>query len=152
MEIHRYQLQHSEKDQEENVLIVDLSLNDLGRVCEPGTVHVPSLMDVESYATIHTLMSTIRGNKIDNVSPVECVRATFLGGSMTGAGKDLVSFVEQQLGALDIPELIPLNAYFNFYNKGSVQNSDLGRLIMDIKENSDCKQESYTKVNTPLVK
>ncbi|HXL15825.1 MAG TPA: aminodeoxychorismate synthase component I [Methylomirabilota bacterium] len=80
-------LHASAKDRAENVMIVDLERNDLGRICEIGSVRVPSLCEVASYSNVHHLVSRVEGRLRPDVRPADVIRAMFPGGSITGAPK-----------------------------------------------------------------
>jgi para-aminobenzoate synthetase component 1 len=80
-------LAESEKDRAENVMIVDLLRNDLSRVCRPGTVRVPELFALEHHPTVHHLVSTVIGELDQAADAYDLIRATFPGGSITGAPK-----------------------------------------------------------------
>ena len=83
-------LRESAKDHAENVMIVDLARNDLGRVCRPGTISVPELCVVEAHPGLHHLVSTVRGQLRADVGLGALVRATFPPASVTGAPKPRV--------------------------------------------------------------
>jgi anthranilate synthase component 1 len=81
------QLLSTAKERAEHVMLVDLERNDLGRICKPGSVTVPALLEVATYAHVHHLESTVRGELRVGVTPGEVIRALFPGGTITGCPK-----------------------------------------------------------------
>lgn len=100
----REQLRASEKDAAEHMMIVDLERNDLNQVCEPGSVHVPSLSRLETFPTVHHLVSTVAGTLRDGVGFGDLIEKLFPGGSVTGCPKRIavrvIDFLENRARGL----------------------------------------------------
>lgn len=80
-------LQQSQKDMSENLMIVDLLRNDLGQCCEPGSIEVTKLRELETFDNVHHLVSTVKGQLQQDKTPMDLLKACFPGGSITGAPK-----------------------------------------------------------------
>ncbi len=121
------ELLNSDKERAENLMIVDLVRNDLSRVCEVGSVTVAGLLEIESYAQVHQLVSTVRGTLADGFDAVDAVIACFPAGSMTGAPK--LSAVR----ILDAIENRPRGAYAGAWGYFGLDGSvDLAMTIRSI--------------------
>lgn len=116
------------KERAEHVMLIDLERNDLGRVCEPGSVQVDELMTVESYAHVHHIVSNVRGRLRADATPGEVVRATFPGGTITGCPKVRCMQIIAEL------EQVPRGAYtgaFGWLNRDG--DLDLNILIRTVE-------------------
>ena len=118
----------SSKDRAENVMIVDLLRNDLGRVCRPGSIQVPQLVGLESYAQVHHLTSVVVGQLQEGLGPIDLLRACWPGGSITGAPKVRAC---RRLAALEpVPRGPYCGSLFRLEADGSFDSSILIRSVM----------------------
>lgn len=94
------ELMEHPKEQAEHIMLIDLERNDLGRVCQPGTVKVDELMALESYQHVHHIVSNVQGVIKENLSPIDVIKAVFPGGTITGCPKvhcmEILTELEQQ--------------------------------------------------------
>ncbi len=116
------------KDRAENVMIVDLMRNDLGRVCQPGSIRVDQLVGLESYRQVHHLTSVVRGQLRPGLGPVDLLRASWPGGSITGAPKVRAC---QRLSELEpVPRGPYCGSLFRLGVDGSFDSNILIRSVM----------------------
>ena len=128
----RAHLASDPKIRAENLMIVDLLRNDLSMVCEPGTVEVPVLMGVESYPSVHQLVSTVRGRLLPGVGTIDALHALFPAGSMTGAPK------LRTMEIIDAVESSPRGVYAGAFGWiGADGRADLGVVIRSLMTAGD---------------
>ena len=142
------------KDRAENLMIVDLLRNDLGRCCQAGSVRVPALFAVESYAQVHHLVSTVTGQLADGEDALSLLRACFPGGSITGAPKqramEIIDELESQrrglycgaIGYIGFDGNMDSNIAIRtlFYANGEISTWAGGGLVADSEAESEYQE------------
>ena len=113
-------------------MLIDLERNDLGRVCKPGSVEVNEMMVLESYAHVHHIVSNVRGELRDGVTPGQAIRAVFPGGTITGCPKERCMAIIAELERTARGAYTGSMGYLN--HNGDM---DLNILIRTISMNSD---------------
>ena len=121
------ELSNSHKNRAENVMIVDLLRNDLGRVCVPGSIRVNALCELHSYPSVHHLVSEVEGTLANCMTPIDAIKATFPGGSITGAPKKRSMEIIRELETL--PRGIYCGSIFALSNNGNFTSNIAIRTI-----------------------
>ncbi|MDQ4146663.1 MAG: anthranilate synthase component I family protein, partial [Pseudomonadota bacterium] len=156
-------LQNSIKDRAENLMIVDLLRNDIGKNCVPGSVKVPKLFSLESFATVHHLVSTVTGRLVPGRDSLDLLRGCFPGGSITGAPKLRAMEIIEELEPHRRGVYCGAIGYFGFdgrmdtniairtlvHNKGSMRFWAGGGIVADSKLEAEY-QETFDKVAAML--
>lgn len=127
-----YELISDPKELAELIMITDLERNDLGQICEYGSVQVTDLVKLEKYPQVHHLVSTVEGDLLSSISIIEAVRSCFPGGSITGAPKKRAREIIQELET--IPRGIYTGAIGYFSFQGDVALSMAIRTMIIEKE------------------
>lgn len=157
------ELQQATKDRAENLMIVDLLRNDISRVCQPGSVKVPSLFAIESFPAVHHLVSTVEGKIQQNTDGSDLLRAAFPGGSITGAPKiramDIIEELEPHQRSVYCGSIGYISTCGNMDTSITIRtlvchNQQIhcwagGGLVADSQVDSEY-QETYDKVNKIL--
>jgi len=156
-------LLNSEKDKAENLMIVDLLRNDISKVCQPGSVKVPKLFDIESFPAVHHLVSTVEGELAEEYCAADLLRGAFPGGSITGAPKiramEIIEELEPQRRSIYCGSIGYISACGNMDTSITIrtlicQNNKIhcwagGGLVADSDVDSEY-QETFDKVNKIL--
>jgi para-aminobenzoate synthetase component 1 len=155
-------LSNSKKDQAENVMIVDLLRNDISKSCKEGSVNVPKLFDIESFTTVHHLVSTVVGSLAEGQHALDLLRSCFPGGSITGAPKiramEIIEELEQNTrgvycgsigyigfnGNMDTNIAIRTLVHSENNSKNSIRFWAGGGIVFDSDMNAEY-QESFDK-------
>ena len=147
--VQQCRLKESQKDQAENIMIVDLVRNDLSKVCDDHSIAVTGLCDLESYAGVHHLVSTVTGRLREECDPIDLLMACFPGGSVTGAPKPRAMAIIAELEGRARGPYCGAIGYIGF--DGSMDTNIAIRTLCIASDNTQIGRRAYFQVGGGIV-